>query len=155
MKNILKHPATNAVCLGLFTAFYGVIFITASQNSRFKSLLYYSGAKQGMNPFWEGWSKFLANGYHAIIAYVLIALAVVVIALLILRRHPYDEYHTSLLVQCLAVAAVLTLIAIAIFYLMILCDPAGIIEKFTLFIAVHWVSIVMCDLTYVLLCRWR
>ena len=82
-------------------------------------------------------------------------MAAVVVVLLILRRHPYDEYHTSLLLQCLAVAAVLTLIAIGIFYLLILFDPSGIVEKFTLFIAIHWATIVLCDLTYVLMCRWR
>ncbi len=52
-------------------------------------------------------------------------------------------------------AVALTLIAIGIFYLMILSDPNGIVEKFTLFIVIHWAVVVLADLAYVLLCRWK
>ncbi len=155
MKHILKHPALNAICISLFTAFYGLIFITTSRHIEFDSLLYYSGTKQIDSPFWEGWSSFLAAGYHAYIAYAMIAITLLVVVLLMLRRHLFDEYHTSLLIKCLAVAAVLTLIAIAIFYLLILSDSNGIVEKFTLFIVIHWSTVVLCDLAYVILCRWR
>lgn len=147
MKRILRHPAVNAVCISLFTAFYALVFLTASKNIAF--------GKQIADPFWEGWSSFLTAGYHAYIAYAMIAITILVVVLLILRRRPYDEYHTSLLIHCLAVAAVLTLVAIAVFYLMILSDPSSIVEKFTLFIVIHWTTVVLCDLTYVLLCRWK
>ena len=53
------------------------------------------------------------------------------------------------------VAAILTLIAIAVFYLMILSDPNGIVEKFTLFIVINWTTVVLSDLVFVLVCRWR
>lgn len=155
MNRLLKNPATNAVCISLFTAFYGLIFIMTSGHSEFESLLYYSGTKQSVNSFWNDWSNFLAAGHHIYIAYALIAFTLLVVALLILRHHPYDEYHTWLLSQCLSVAIVLTLIAIAIFYLMILSDPNGIIEKFTLFIVIHWTTVVLADLAYVLLCGWK
>lgn len=155
MKRILRHPAINAICISLFTAFYGLIFYTTSRRTEFKNLLYYSGTKQTNNPFWEGWSNFLAARYHAYIAYAMIAITLLVVILLMLRRHPYDEYHTSLLTQCLAVATVLTLIAIAVFYLLILSNSNGIVEKFTLFIVIHWVTVVLADLVYVILCRWK
>jgi len=155
MKRILRHPAVNAVCISLFTAFYGFIFIVTSKHGEFKNLLYYSNTKQPGNTFMKGWSNFLAEGYHDYIAYAMIIITFLIVVLLLLRRHPYDEYHTTLLINCLAVAAVLTLLAIAVFYLLILSDPNGIVEKFTLFIVIHWVTVVLCDLVYVNLCRWK
>ncbi len=155
MKRILRRPVTNVVCISLFTAFYALVFMATSRSIWFKDLLEPSDAMQGAIPFWEGWRGFLATGYHAYIAYAMIALTILVVILLMLRRHPYDEYHTSLLMQCLAVAAVLTLIAIAVFYMIILRDPNGIVEKFTLFIVVNWTTVVLSDLVFVLLCRWK
>lgn len=155
MKRIIRNPLTNAVGIILFSAFYGLIFIVTSKHAEFENLLHYCFTKQKSTNFWKEWSTFLDSGYHAYIAYVMIALTALVVVLLLLRRHPYDEYHTSLLIQCLAVAAVLTLMAIAIFFLMILSDPNGIIEKFTLFIVIHWTTVVLADLIYVLLCRWK
>jgi len=145
MKRLLKSPVTNAVCISVFTAFYALIFFMNSNNT-----VCYMEATS----FWSAWSDFLINGHHHYIAYVLIAVTVLVVALLILRR-PYGEYHTSILTHCLVAAAVLTLLAIAIFYLMILHDPNGIIEKFTLFIVIHWATVVFANLTYILLCRWK
>ncbi len=155
MKRILRHPALNAVCLSLFTAFYGLIFLVTAGHEEFGRLLYYFWRPRSTGGFWDGWSAFLVSGKHVYIAWGLIAVTLLVVALLGLRRHPYDEYHTSLLLRCLAVASVLTLAAIAVFYLMILSEPAGIVEKFTLFIVIHWATVVLSDLAYVLLCRWR
>ncbi|HHY26256.1 MAG TPA: hypothetical protein GX523_05810 [Desulfitobacterium dehalogenans] len=154
MKHFLKNPAVNAIGLSLFTAFYGLIFIVTSGHLEFKNLLYYNRATD-IHPFWTGWSNFLASGHHAYIAYALIGITVLVVLMLIFRRHHYDEYHTAYLIQCLAVAAILTLAAIAGFYLMILSEPNGIVEKFTLFIVIHWTTVVLADLVYVLVCRWR
>lgn len=154
MKGILKNPAVNAVCISLFTAFYALIFIVTSGHGEFKSLLYYSRTT-GIHPFWTGWSGFLASGHHAYIAYALMALTILVVLMLLFRRRPYDEYHTANLIQCLVVATVLTLIAIAGFYLMILSDSNGIVEKFTLFIVIHWTTVVLADLVYVFVSRWR
>lgn len=155
MRRILRHPATNAVSISLFTAFYGVILILSSASMKSGNMLFLSGSQPSANPFWEGWRAFLAAGYQAYIAYAVIGFTILTVILLVLRRHPYDEYHTALLLQCLAVATVLTLIAIALFFLAILADPTGFAEKFMLFIVIHWVTVVLADLTYVLLCRWR
>ena len=155
MKKLLSQPSVNAVCLSLFTVFYGLIFIMSCGHREFIDLLYYSRIGNSAPLFWNDFSNFLAAGYQAYIAYALIAITVLVAIMLLLRRHPYDEYHTSLLFACLSIAAVLTLIAIAVFYLMILSEPNGIVEKFTLFISVHWAVVVLSDLCFVLLCRWR
>lgn len=154
MKRILKNPAVNALGLSLFTAFYALIFIVTSGHIEFESLLYYNRA-MSIQSFWTGWSNFLASGRHSFIAYTLIGITILVVLMLLLRRHPYDEYHTANLAQCLAVAAILTLIAIAGFYLMILSDPNGIVEKFTLFIVIHWTTVVLADLAYVSVSRWK
>ncbi len=155
MKRVLRHTSTNAICISLFTAFYALIFITTSRHIEFVNLLYYNSTKHNDCPFWKSWSSFLFAGHHVYVAYVLIAITILIVVMLTLRRHDFDEYHTSLLLQCLAVAAVLTLIAIALFYLMILSDSNGIVEKFTLFIIIHWTTVVLSDLVYVILCRWR
>ena len=156
MKSILRHPAVNAVCISLFTGAYSLIFLVTSRQKEFQEMLYYSQkATENSCSFWTAWSTFLAAGHQVYIVYALIAITLLTIVLLSLRRRPYDEYHASILIQCLAVAAVLTLIAIGIFYLLILSDPNGIVEKFTLFIVIHWVTVVFSDFVYVLLCRWR
>ena len=140
MKRFLGSPAVNAVCISLFTAFYGAVFLTHA----------YVPAQDA--PFWPAWSAFLAAGHQRSIAYTLIA-ATALIVLLLVRRRPYDEYHAALLARCLIVSIVLTLIAIALFYLLVLSDPQGIVEKFTLFIVLHWATVVFSNLAYVLLCR--
>lgn len=155
MKKLLSSPKVNAVCISAFTAFYALIFIIMPGNARIFDMLYSNLYGCKVAPFWKDFSDFLAAGYEEYIAYALIAVTVLVVVLLLLRQHPYDEYHTSLLFACLSIAAVLTLLAIAIFYLMILSDPSGIIEKFTLFITIHWTVVVLADLSFVLLCRWR
>ena len=155
MKKLLSSPKTNAACISIFSAFYGLIFILTSGYAEFESMLYYNRASYNVGPFWMSISAFLASGYHAFIAYAMIAMTILVVALLLLRKQPYDEYHVSLLLKCLSIALVLTMLAIGIFYLMILSDPNGILEKFTLFIVIHWVTVVLADLFFVLLCRWR
>ncbi len=154
MKRILKNPAINAVGISLFTAFYAIIFIVTSGHVEFANLLYYS-RETNPHPFWSGWSSFLASGRHVYIAYSLLVITILIVLMLLLRRRPYDEYHVANLVYCLAVAAILTLLAIALFYLLILSEPNGIVEKFTFFIVIHWTTVVLADLVYVFLCRWR
>lgn len=155
MKKLLRKPVTNAVCISLFTSFYSLIFIVTSGHMEFDSLLYYNRVTRRGESFWYAWCDFLAAGHHADIAYALIALTFAVVILLLTRRRPYDEYHVGQLVTCLVVAMFLTLIAIALFYFAILSESAGIVEKFTLFIVIHWATVVLADLVYVFVCRWK
>jgi len=149
MKRILKSPLINAVCIGLFSTFYSLVFFIAYENIDFE----YSVNYENTSSLWVMWRDFLYAGHQIYIAFALIAVTILVVVLLALRRRPYDEYHTSILTHCLVVAAVLTMIAIAIFYVAILNNPNSIIEKFTLFIVIHWTTVVFANLTYVLLCR--
>ena len=161
MKRALKSPVFNAVCLCLFTAFYSLIFIGASGHEGFEKILYYSRYAEERqsqisgHAFLVNWSRFLADGSQKYIALVLIALTIVVVILLLSRRKPYDEYHVDRLVSCLVIAFILTMIAIALFYISVLSVSDGIVESFTLFIVIHWATVIFADLVYVLLCRWR
>jgi len=151
MIRLLKYPAVNAVCISLFTIFYAVIFLRVYENIDFES----SANFEYTSLLWQMWCDFLIAGNQIFIAYALIAVTVAVVILLVLRPRPHDEYQTAILTNCLVTATVLTLIAIAIFFVLILHDPSEILQKFTLFITIHWVSVVFANLTYVLMCRWR
>lgn len=126
MKRIISHPVTNAVCISIFSLFYGIVFIATAK-----------GAAQ------------------VVAACGLLGLTVLVDSLLLRRRRSYDEYHTTILVTCLVIALVLMMITVAVFFLMILSQPTGVVEKFSLFAAIHWGTVVLADLAYVLICRWR
>ncbi|NLV17744.1 MAG: hypothetical protein GXY50_11165 [Syntrophomonadaceae bacterium] len=151
MKRLLKSPTVNAVCISLFSAFYWFLFALQAGTADYEWLKYYDGS----SPFWALWSNLILDGLLMNIAYVLIGVTILVVVLLIIRRRPYDEYHAAILTNCLIVAIILTLIAIAIFYWIVLSEPFWIAGKFTLFIVIHWTTVVFANLTYVLLCRWR
>ena len=149
MKRLLKSPVVNAAGIIIFTAFYALVFFLTANSINFVNSLNFGKAAS----FWAAWSGFLADGNQQYIAYALIAVTVVVLIMLFKHSRSYDEYHTSILTNCLVIAAILTFIAIAAFFLMILNEPAGIIEKFMLFIVIHWSTVVLANLTFVLLCR--
>ena len=145
MNRFFRHPATNAVGISVFTLFYSIIFLAFSDRIQSQTGL-------AINPFWKTWDDFLTAGGHRYVAFVLIVLTVLVVAFLLIKHKPYDEYHTTILVKCLAISVVLTLAAIAVFFVVVLIDPTGIIRKFTLFITVNWSTVVLADLAYLLLC---
>ena len=145
MNRFFRHPATNAVGLSAFTLFYGIIFLAFSD--RIVPI-----ANTSANSFWQCWNFILAHGGHRYVAIVLIALTAIVVTLLLVKHKPYDEYHTDILIKCLAVSVILTLAAIAAFFVIVLIDPAQTVSKFTLFITVNWTTVVFADLIYLLLC---
>lgn len=152
MRRFMSNPITNAVCISMFTLFYSIVFMLTAHNHRFVEQL---GFPQNTTGFWGSWSRFLYNGQQIYIVYAMIALTILVVLLLTLRRRAYDEYHTSILTHCLVVSLALSLMIIAIFYIMILFDPRGFVEKFTLFVSINWITVVLADLAYISICRWR
>ncbi len=153
MKNILRNPMTNALGISVFTAFYASIFFVTAGQPWFIDGLSYRTA-EASHPFWTGWCRFLAAGHHRYIAIALIIVAILVVIMHILRHKPYDEYQTSILVTSLMVSFMLTLAAIGGFFLLVLMDPNGIWEKYTLFIVAQWTTVTLSDLVYTFLCRW-
>jgi len=89
------------------------------------------------------------------VAWPMIAMTGIIVAMLLIRRQKYDEYHAAILANCLITALVLTMIAIAVFYIIILIDPAGVENKYGYFIDAHWITVVLSDFAYVILCRRR
>jgi len=89
------------------------------------------------------------------VAVPMTCLTVIIVVMLLMRRRRYDEYHVAILSKCLIASLVLTLLAIAAFYLIILFDPIDIDKKFGVFIDIHWVTVVFSDFAYVVLCRRR
>jgi len=145
MNRFLRHPVTNAVGISAFSLFYGVIFLAFSNRIQSQTGL-------AENEFWKAWDSFLVCGGHRYTAIILIAVTILVVTLRLIKHKPYDEYHTTILVKCLAVSEVLTLAAIAAFFVVVLIEPNGIISKFTLFIMVNWSTVVLADLIYLVLC---
>ena len=157
MKRALKSPAFNAVCISIFSAFYSLIFIATSRGTKMANTLYYISIEHPSDKelFWVAWSRFLSAGYHAYIACALIALTAAVVLTLVLRRGPYDEYHVDRLLSYLVAAIISTLAIIGVFYVLILSNPDGIVEKFTLFIVIHWATVVFANFIFALVCRWK
>ena len=89
------------------------------------------------------------------VAWPMIAVTVLIVIMLLTRRRKYDEYHIAILSNCLIAALVLTMIAIAVFYIIILVDPIAVENKYGYFIDTHWITVVLSDLIYVVLCRRR
>jgi hypothetical protein len=154
MKGLLKSPAFNAICVSLLSAFYGFIFIFTAAHCEFQDTLYYIKPTIHAGWFMSAWAHFLELGGHGLIAIALLIATVILDILLLTRHRPYDEYHTAILSQCLSVAIMLMILAVAIFYLTVLSAPNGIVEKFTLFIVIHWVTVICADYAFVLKCRW-
>jgi len=145
MNRFLRHPATNAVGVSAYSLFNSILFLVFSDHIQSQTGL-------AATSFWKVWDAFLSHGGHRYTALILVALTSVIVTLLIVKHKPYDEYHTAILVKCLAVSAILILAAIAVFFVVVLIDPTQIISKFTLFITVNWATVVLADLIYLILC---
>ena len=151
MKRLLKSPLVNALFLSLFSVFYALVFLLNSKN-----LLSDTPASAfDRHDFWSFWRGFLLADHHLYLVYLLFVVTAVVVLLLFRRRHDLDEYQTSVMINCFIVALALVLSAIALFYLLIVTDPTALPEKFTLFILIHWATVVFADLFYVLLAAER
>lgn len=85
----------------------------------------------------------------------MIALSIIIIILLVFRKNLYDEYHVEILSKCFLTAGFITICLVAIFFFLILSEPIAIVEKITLFVILHWMSILVADLIYVITCRTR
>ena len=148
MNRFFRHPATNAVGLAVFSAFYGVIFLAFSPRLLIDAV-------ESQSPFWRAWDGFLLAQGHRWLAVVLLALTALALVILLRHRSVQDEYQTSLLVGCLAVAVVLALAFIGLFFALVLIDPVGIVGKLTLMVSLNWASVVLADLVYLVVCRRR
>ncbi len=119
----------------------------------FQRILYYTSDTQKQKPFWGDWGAFLYAGHQKYIGFAIIILTLLIVALLIKRRRPYDEYQVKVLASCFMTAGFVTICAVAFLFFYILTEPAGTVEKITLFTVIHWVSVLIADLVFVLYCH--
>ena len=145
MNRFFRHPLTNAVGIGIFSLFYAVIFFAFSDRLQ-------SQTGAATHAFWKAWDNLLDLGFHRYTAYALLSLTAFIVIFLLIKHKPYDEYHTTRLIKCLAISVIFTLFAIAVFFIVVLLDPSAIISKFTLFITVNWATVVFADMIYLLSC---
>ena len=148
MNKLIRNPITNAIGLAVLSGFYGLMFLGFSD-------AIVSQAGQSKEAFWVQWDCFLVAGGHRTLACLMLVLTAVVIVYLRIRHKPYDEYHVSILVNCLVTALVLTLAALAAFFVVIVSDSAGAIGKYAFFIALNWTVVVFSNLIYLLICAKR
>lgn len=149
----LRYPFINGAFVSLFTSFYAFILIFTSNHIEFQYILYYTKAKAANHNNLSTWGEFLYNGHQKYIGMAMIALTVLIIVLLILRKKPYDEYHVEILSKSFLIAGFITICLVAIFFLLILSEPIAIVEKITLFVILHWMSMLLADLIFIITCR--
>ncbi|NLU52027.1 MAG: hypothetical protein GXX10_04075 [Clostridiaceae bacterium] len=150
---LLRYPLVNGVFVSLFTAFYALILIFTSNHLEFQRILYYTKAKAANLSNLSSWGEFLYNGHQKYIGMAMIALTILIVVLLILRKKTYDEYHVQILSKCFLIAGFITICLVALFFFMVLSEPVAIVEKFTLFVILHWMSILVADLIFIISCR--
>ncbi len=150
---LLRYPLVNGVFVSIFSAFYAFILIITSNHTEFQSILYYKIAKATNSNNLSAWGEFLYNGHQKYIGMAMIALTVLIIVLLVLRKRSYDEYHVEILSKSFLLAGFITICLVAIFFLLILSEPIAIVEKITLFVILHWMSMLVADLIFIIVCR--
>jgi hypothetical protein len=150
---LLRYPFVNGAFISLFTSFYSFILIITSEHIEFQRILYFTKAKAANSNNLSRWGEFLYNGNQKYIGMGMIALTVLIIVLLVLRKSPYDEYHVEILSKCFLLAGLITICLVAILFFLILSEPIAIVEKINLFVILHWMSMLVADLIFIITCR--
>ncbi len=151
MKNLLKRPVINSICLTIFTMFYVICFTLANFSQSIKSSLYY--ANNTHNSLMKFWSRFLNNNGFLYLAIAFFVLTTVLIFFISKRKKSYDEYQTTILTNCLVISLILTLVAIGVFFVIVLIDPVGIIEKIVLLVTINWTSVFISNFAFIGVCN--
>ncbi len=149
----LRYPLVNGVFVSLFSFYYACILIITSNHIDFQRTLYYTKAKAANSHYLSKWGEFLYNGNQKFFGFAMIAMTVLIIILLILRKNVYDEYHVEILNKCFLTAGLITIIFVAIFFFLVLSEPIAIVEKIMLFVILHWISMLVADFIFILACR--
>ena len=152
---LLRRPGMNAAVVLLVSAFYALVFHVTAGNPEFTGMLGYDPAKTGLptlqSPFWNGWSVFLRQGSHRFVGYGFLAAAGLIWILSVLRRREFDEYQTGILEKGLAASGAVLLFVVPLWLLLTLGDPCYIVEYAMLAATVHWTSLLLSDLVFLLI----
>ena len=144
---VIRNPKISAAMILGVTAFYSLVFIVTPGHIEFERLLNHSRTLS--SPFWNGWSDFLARGNMKYVGYAYIVLALAVVVLSFLRKRDYDEYQAGLLNKGLIAAGIVAVCLFPLALLLILSDRYYAVEAILLLTAAHWSAVLLADLAYV------
>ncbi len=145
---ILRKPKINAAIILGITVFYSLVFIFTSGHIEFNRMLNHADTLSF--DFWNSWSDFLMQGNMKYIGYVYIVLAAAIVILSLIRKRDYDEYQTGILEKGFIVTGIVMVCLFPLALLLILSDPNYSIETIMLLVVVHWSTVLISDLAYVI-----
>ena len=145
---IMRNPKVNAAIILIITAFYSPVFILTSGHIEFERMLNHAGTLN--NAFWNAWSTFLMQGNLKYIGYAYLVLAVAVVILSLIRKQNYDEYQIGILEKGFIVSGIVMVCLFPAALLLVLSDPYYAIEALTLLVVMHWSTVLIADLAYVI-----
>lgn len=141
---MIRSPRNNAAIILIITAFYSLVFISASGHIEFERVLNHTVTLN--SAFWNTWSAFLARGNMKYIGYAYIILALAIAALSLARKQNFDEYQTGILEKGFIAAGIIMACLFPLALLLILSEPGYSIETIILLVAVHWSVVLIADL---------
>ena len=143
---ILRNPKVNAAVIFILTAVYASVFIITPGHIEFERLLTHAATLN--SAFWNAWSAFLTQGNLQYIGYVVLAIPIVILSLI--RKKNYDEYQTGILEKGFLVSGIVTACLFPAALLLVFSDPNYAVEALTLLVVVHWSTVLIADLAYVI-----
>lgn len=144
---IMRNPKMNSAIILIITVFYSSVFILTSGDIEFGRMLNHAGTLN--NAFWNAWSAFLTHGNLKYVGYAYLVLAAAIVILSLIRKQNYDEYQTGILEKGFIVSGIVMVYLFPAALLLILSDTNYAIEALTLLVVVHWSTVLIADLTYV------
>lgn len=133
----------------LITAVYSAVFIVTSGHIEFARMLHHSKTLQ--SAFWNTWSNFLMQGNIKYIGYGYMMLAAAIVIFSLIKRQNYDEYQTAILEKGFLAAGMVMVCLFPVALLLVLSDPNYAIEVILFLVVVHWSTVLIADLGYVIL----
>ena len=145
---IMRNPKVNAAIILIITTFYSLVFILSSGHIEFERMLNHASTLN--NTFWNAWSAFLMQGNLKYIGYAYLVLAVAIVILSFIRKQNYDEYQISFLEKGLITSGIVMVCLSLMALVLVLSDPNYAIESLIFLVIVHWSTVLITDLAYVI-----
>ena len=142
-----RKPLINAVVISIISIFYAAVFVLTSRHLEFERILNHSDTLNSI--FWNEWSAFLQQGNMKYIGYAYIILAIVIMVLSLIRKRDYDEYQTCILEKGIIVMGSVMVILFPIALILVLSEPLYSVETIMFLVVVHWFTVLIADLVYV------
>ena len=145
---IMRKPQVNAAIISIISIFYALVLILTSGHMEFERILNHANTLNSV--FWNEWSAFLKQGNMKYIGYTYIVLAIAIVVLSFVRKQDYDEYQTGILEKGVIIMGAVMVLLFPVALMLVLSDPLYSIETLMLLVVVHWSTILIADLIYVI-----